>query len=119
MNTKTKQHESIPNGANGEEPKGAKVGEPESSLDGSTPSIKQIRSWDLGFLPIPKSRRHDPNMKPHEQFIFTWKINLVLAGAAVSSDGVTLMVDGFYLNSLLLSSKSTIFLSKLISSPCS
>ena len=84
MNTKTKQHEPSPNGTGGEEPKGAKIGEPESPPDGSTPSIKQIRNWDFGFLPIPKSRRHDPNLKPHEQFIFTWKINLVLAGAAVS-----------------------------------
>jgi len=84
MRIKTKQNEPIPNGANGEEPMGANIGEPESPLDGSTPSIKQIRNWDFGFLPIPKSRRHDPNLKPHEQFIFTWKINLVLAGAAVS-----------------------------------
>jgi len=84
MNAKAKQHESLPNGANGEKLKGANIGEPESPPDGSTPSIKQMRNWDFRFLPIPESRRHDPNIKPHEQFIFTWKINLVLAGAAVS-----------------------------------
>ena len=42
-----------------------------------------IRKVDFGFLPIPKSRRHDRNLKPEEQFIFTWRMNLVFAGAAV------------------------------------
>jgi hypothetical protein len=60
------------------------TGEPGSPVDNSTLPTKTIRNLDFGFLPIPSSRRHDPNLRPHEQFIFTWKINLVLAGAAVS-----------------------------------
>lgn len=48
------------------------------------PIPKNIRKKEFGFIPIPKSKRHDPNLKVHEQFIFTWKINLILAGAAVS-----------------------------------
>jgi hypothetical protein len=71
---------------NGEEV-GSKIennGESESPVDESTLSTKGIRNRDFGFLLIPSSRRHDPNLKSHEQFIFTWKINLVLAGAAVS-----------------------------------
>jgi hypothetical protein len=42
------------------------------------------RTKEFGFLPIPKSKRHDPTLKTHEQFAFTWKMNLILAGAAVS-----------------------------------
>lgn len=42
------------------------------------------RKRDFGFVPIPKSKRHDPNLKVHEQFAFTWRMNLILAGAAVS-----------------------------------
>jgi len=45
---------------------------------------KKVRKRELGFIPIPKSKRLDPNLKVHEQFVFTWKINLILAGAAVS-----------------------------------
>jgi hypothetical protein len=45
---------------------------------------KKQRKRDFGFLPIPKSRRHNPNLKPEEQFIFTWRMNLVFATAAVS-----------------------------------
>ena len=45
---------------------------------------KRIRKRELGFIPIPKSKRLDPNVKVQEQFVFTWKINLILAGAAVS-----------------------------------
>ena len=45
---------------------------------------KKVRKRELGFIPIPKSKRLDPNVKVHEQFVFTWKINLILAGAAVS-----------------------------------
>lgn len=41
------------------------------------------RKRDFGFLPIPKSKRHNPNLKTHEQFEFTWRMNLILAGAAV------------------------------------
>jgi hypothetical protein len=50
------------------------------------PSIepKRVRKRELGFIPIPKSKRLDPNLKVQEQFVFTWKINLILAGAAVS-----------------------------------
>jgi hypothetical protein len=50
------------------------------------PSIepKKVRKRELGFIPIPKSKRLDPNLKVQEQFVFTWKINLILAGAAVS-----------------------------------
>lgn len=45
---------------------------------------KRFRKRELGFIPIPKSKRLDPNLKVQEQFVFTWKINLILAGAAVS-----------------------------------
>lgn len=45
---------------------------------------KKVRKRELGFIPIPKSKRLDPNLKVQEQFVFTWKINLILAGAAVS-----------------------------------
>lgn len=50
------------------------------------PSIepKKVRKRELGFIPIPKSKRLDPSVKVQEQFVFTWKINLILAGAAVS-----------------------------------
>jgi hypothetical protein len=68
----------------GEVSKNENTGEPESPIDIPTLPRKGIRHCDFGFLPIPSSRRHDPNLKSHEQFIFTWKINLVLAGAAVS-----------------------------------
>jgi hypothetical protein len=47
---------------------------------------ERVRERDFCFLPIPKSKRHNPDLKTHEQFIFTWKTNLVLAGAAVSLD---------------------------------
>jgi len=47
--------------------------------------LKRVRKRELGFIPIPKSKRLDPNLKVQEQFVFTWKINLILAGAAVSS----------------------------------
>jgi hypothetical protein len=54
--------------------------------NGIRPSIepKRVRKRELGFIPIPKSKRLDPNLKVQEQFVFTWKINLILAGAAVS-----------------------------------
>lgn len=45
--------------------------------------IRTTRKRDFGFLPIPKSKRHDPSLKVHEQFAFTWRMNLTLAGAAV------------------------------------
>jgi hypothetical protein len=48
-------------------------------IDGPKP-----RKRELGIIPIPKSKRHDPTLKVHEQFVFTWKMNLILAGAAVS-----------------------------------
>ena len=48
---------------------------------------KWVRKKELGFIPIPKSKRLDPNVKVQEQFVFTWKINLILAGAAVSLGG--------------------------------
>lgn len=53
------------------------------------PSIetKKVRKKELGFIPIPKSKRLDPNTKVQEQFVFTWKINLILAGAAVRLGG--------------------------------
>lgn len=41
------------------------------------------RKRDFGLIPIPKSKPHDPNLKVHEQFAFTWRMNLILAGAAV------------------------------------
>jgi hypothetical protein len=47
------------------------------------PASKRTRKLDFGFLPIPKNRRHDPNVKPEEQFLFTLKMNLVFATAAV------------------------------------
>jgi hypothetical protein len=68
----------------GEVSKNENDGEPESPIDNPTLPTQEIRNRDSGSLLIPSSRRHDPNLKPHEQFIFTWKINLVLAGAAVS-----------------------------------
>jgi hypothetical protein len=83
MNIKTKLHDSTLNG----EEVGSKIennGEPESPTDIPTLPTKEIRDRAFGFLPIPNSRRHDPTLKSHEQFIFTWKINLVLAGAAVN-----------------------------------
>lgn len=83
MNIETKVHDSTLN-RQGEVSKNENNGEPESPIDIPTLSRKEIRNRDFGFLPIPSSRRHDPNLKSHEQFIFTWKINLVLAGAAVS-----------------------------------
>jgi hypothetical protein len=46
--------------------------------------VKVGRKRDFGFIPIPESKRHDPNLKVHEQFAFTWRMNLILAGAAVS-----------------------------------
>lgn len=62
-----------------------------------------IRKKDFGFLPIPKSKRHDPNVPPEEQFGFTWRMNLVFAGAAVSgrvpesgSDRKTVTVMNLY-----------------------
>jgi len=50
----------------------------------STSPRNTIRKVDFGFLPIPKNRRHDPNLKPEEQFLFSWRMNLVFATAAVS-----------------------------------
>ena len=47
-------------------------------------SRKPIRKRDFGFLPIPKNRRHDPNLKPEEQFKFSLRMNIVFAVAAVS-----------------------------------
>jgi hypothetical protein len=44
---------------------------------------KRMRKREFGFIPIPKSKRLDPNLKVHEQFVFDWKINLIMAGAAV------------------------------------
>lgn len=49
-----------------------------------TPPPLSIRKKDFGFIPIPKNRRHDRNLKPEEQFAFTWRMNLVFAMAAVS-----------------------------------
>lgn len=46
------------------------------------------RNRELGIIPIPKSKRHDPALKVHEQFVFTWRMNLILAGAAVSCLGL-------------------------------
>ena len=83
MNIETKLPDSSLN-REGEVSKNENNGEPESPIDTPTLSRKEIRNRDFGFLPIPNSRRHDPNVKSHEQFKFTWKINLVLAGAAVS-----------------------------------
>jgi hypothetical protein len=83
MDIEVKLHESTLN-RQGEVSKNENNGEPESPIDNSTLPTKEIRNRDFGFLPIPSSRRHDPTLKSHEQFIFTWKINLVLAGAAVS-----------------------------------
>ena len=84
MNIEPKLHDST---LNREGEVGAKIGntgEVGAPMDDPTLSTKEIRDRDFGFLPIPNSGRHDPNLKSHEQFIFTWKINLVLAGAAVS-----------------------------------
>ncbi|KAK1924941.1 membrane protein [Papiliotrema laurentii] len=56
-----------------------------------------IRKKDFGFLPIPKSKRHDPNVPPEEQFGFTWRMNLVFAGAAT----VTVM-NLYYIQPMLV-----------------
>ena len=53
-----------------------------TEAQGSSPP--NIRKRDFGFLPIPKHRRHDPSRKPEEQFLFSWKLNLVFATTAVS-----------------------------------
>jgi hypothetical protein len=53
---------------------------PETTSDDRLPTRKR----EFGIIPIPKSRRLDPNRKVHEQLVFTWKMNLILAGAAVS-----------------------------------
>lgn len=42
------------------------------------------RKRDFGFVPIPKSKRHDPSQKPEEQFVFNFKMNFVFALSAVS-----------------------------------
>lgn len=44
---------------------------------------QHIRKFDFGFLPIPPGRRHDPSKKVSEEFVFTWKLNLLFAFAAV------------------------------------
>ncbi|ORX33411.1 major facilitator superfamily domain-containing protein [Kockovaella imperatae] len=44
-----------------------------------------VRKKDFGFLPIPRNRRHEPGMKPEEQFVFTWRLNLLFAGSATVS----------------------------------
>jgi hypothetical protein len=43
-----------------------------------------VRRKDFGFLPIPKNRRYDPSASPGNLSVFTWKINIVFAVAAVS-----------------------------------
>lgn len=55
----------------------------EEQEDGRNHRAVVSRTKEFGFLPIPKSKRHDPTLKVHEQFKFTWKMNLILAGAAV------------------------------------
>lgn len=47
------------------------------------PERKTIRKRDFGFIPIPKSRRYDPSMKPEECFPWSMRMNLVFASAAV------------------------------------
>lgn len=47
------------------------------------PEGKAIRKRDFGFIPIPKSRRYDPSMKPEECFPWSMRMNLVFASAAV------------------------------------
>jgi hypothetical protein len=84
MNIGVKQHDSTLDRQGEIRSKIENTGEVESPIDNPTLPTKGIRNQDFGFLPIPNSRRYDPNLKSHEQFIFTWKINLVLAGAAVS-----------------------------------
>ncbi|WWC60976.1 uncharacterized protein I303_103553 [Kwoniella dejecticola CBS 10117] len=44
-----------------------------------------IRKRDFRFLPIPKSRRHNPNKEVTAEFSFTWKMNLVFAFASTVS----------------------------------
>jgi hypothetical protein len=67
-----------------------------TALHGSTSSIasphvpkdstlpKPIRKLDFHFLPIPRSRRHDPNVAMSEQFTWSILMNLVFALTAVS-----------------------------------
>lgn len=54
----------------------------ENEIDDDQP-VRVSRKRDFGIIPIPKNKRHDPNLKVHEQFEFTWRMNLILAGAAV------------------------------------
>lgn len=49
----------------------------------SLEQAKRTRKRDFGFLPIPKSRRYDPSMKPEECFPWSLRMNLVFASAAV------------------------------------
>ena len=49
-----------------------------------SPPRTTVRKRDFGFLPIPKDRRHEPGRKPEEQFVFTWRLNLLFAASAVS-----------------------------------
>lgn len=51
----------------------------------SLPTDRITRKLDFGFLPIPKNRRQDPNLQSEEQFIFSWRTNLVFAAAATVS----------------------------------
>lgn len=55
----------------------------------STRPHRPIRKKDFGIIPIPKNRRHDPKLKPEDQFAFTWRMNIVFALAAVSVSGST------------------------------
>ncbi|KAK4687476.1 hypothetical protein P7C73_g2642, partial [Tremellales sp. Uapishka_1] len=51
----------------------------------SVPPEKQIRKVDFHLIPIPKNRRYNGTMKPEEQFVFSWRLNLVFATAATVS----------------------------------
>lgn len=57
--------------------------EPTTTDEMDESPVRVGRKRDFGLIPIPKSKRHDPNLKTHEQFAFTWRMNLILAGAAV------------------------------------
>ncbi|WWC69343.1 uncharacterized protein I206_103281 [Kwoniella pini CBS 10737] len=64
---------------------------PIENLDPANANFEQqaqhvtIRKRDFGFLPIPRSRRHDPHKTVTEEFGFTWKMNLVFAFASTVS----------------------------------
>ncbi|WVQ78595.1 hypothetical protein IAT38_000681 [Cryptococcus sp. DSM 104549] len=61
------------------------------------PSLLPVRKRDFGFLPIPRNRRHDPNRRPEDEFVFTWRMNLIFASAAT-----TAVMNLYYIQPMLV-----------------